>query len=499
MFCSKCGTELNEQGVCPKCGCKKGKIKTGVIIGCAIAGVAVVGIGVGVSVGEPTGVRLTEGSKYQYQVISPDDVIVEYSGLKPDKPLSRYGGTYVTDTSVYLTDEVGVYLDGEHFTTMADEFVAYTDIIWSWDESQNGDFYRAISDGRDGRLDESLFSGAISYADGTISTVEADEVWCGKDDEIDMHVSILFSDEEYKYLIPISETWDIEGDESSIEAGGESTLESEGDSEGTTTGNSEAVAVKENYLFSSSDCPELDIDWDLFNEVAAEKTEGYISDLFPKDVFSIMEGDPRVDWSIVNDMWYEWYLYNGELTDYQAMSMFVDDLFVTFEGRDDYAIENGYLSDIVFPHNEEIPRPSDYVAKTEYEVGYEEGVACTYTVEDVRSYFEPIYNINLSDYLAVHTTYTSYEFQSFAQSATIAASLYNMVVEKGITPDSKTAGFLQGLYDSGNVDAYNEYKYWYGMFASEDFEKRLLEIVEYMNSIDTETVDDSTQSSQAAE
>lgn len=165
-----------------------------------------------------TGIRVTDGAKYQFQVIDPEDIVIEYSGLKPDQSLAKYKGKYVTDTSVYLSNQVGVYLGEDHYTATVGEYVQYTDINWKWDSNNNWDMFintrNGVTEG-----DASMFEGIIDYADGTQSSVTADSVELGFEDNGNTEVvSIKFRDDTYTYKFAIPESWWDEGDGSELSA-----------------------------------------------------------------------------------------------------------------------------------------------------------------------------------------------------------------------------------------------------------------------------------------
>ncbi len=175
-----------------------------------------------------TGIRVTDGAKYQFQVIDPEDIVIEYSGLKPDRSLADYKGKYVTDTSVYLSNQVGVYLGEDHYTATVGEYVQYTDINWKWDSNNNWDMFVNTRNGAvDG--DASMFEGIIDYADGTQSSVTADSVELGFEDNGNTEVvSIKFRDDTYTYKFAIPESWWDEGDGSDLSAEDLEALRSQG-------------------------------------------------------------------------------------------------------------------------------------------------------------------------------------------------------------------------------------------------------------------------------
>ena len=175
-----------------------------------------------------TGIHVTDGAKYQFQVIDPEDIVIEYSGLKPDQSLAKYKGKYVTDTSVYLSNQVGVYLGEDHYTATVGEYVQYTDINWKWDSNNNWDMFvntrNGVTEG-----DASMFEGIIDYADGTQSSVTADSVELGFEDNGNTEViSIKFRDDTYTYKFAIPEAWWDEGDGSDLSADDLEALKSQG-------------------------------------------------------------------------------------------------------------------------------------------------------------------------------------------------------------------------------------------------------------------------------
>lgn len=171
----------------------------------AVVGLVVVGGIVALSVGKPNGIRVTEGPKYQYQVISPEDIIVEYSGLKPDKKLSAYDGNYVTDTSVYLSDRVGIYLDENHFEAQVGEYVNYVDVSFKWNVSDK-DLYLLSRRGLD--VSPSLFEGSIAYTDGYVGSIDAEEVELKiEGNKLKVYINFRGND-SVGYEIEIPEMWE---------------------------------------------------------------------------------------------------------------------------------------------------------------------------------------------------------------------------------------------------------------------------------------------------
>ena len=289
----------------------KKQVKYGLIAG----GVVLVGVAVGWSMGSPKGIHVTDGAKYQFQVIDPEDIVIEYSGLKPDRSLAKYKGKYVTDTSVYLSNQVGVYLGEDHYTATVGEYVQYTDINWKWDSNNNWDMFISTRNGvTEG--DASMFEGIIDYADGTQSSVTADSVELGFEDNGNTEVvSIKFRDETYTYKFAIPESWWDEGDGSDMSAEDLETLRGQ-DTEMTQDGSSTA-----DYVCSLKDVPELtNVDWDLFNKYASVNLRN------DGNLFSFLGKDVRVDWSLVNDSFNQYYGNTKE-----GMESFVSDLYCTYE------------------------------------------------------------------------------------------------------------------------------------------------------------------------
>lgn len=271
-----------------------------------------------------TGIHVTDGAKYQYQVIDPNDIIIEYSGLKPDQSLAKYNGKYVTDTSVYLSNQVGVYLGEDHYTATVDEYVQYTDINWKWDSNNNWDMFvntrNGVTEG-----DASMFEGIIDYADGTQSSVTADSVELGFEDNGNTEVvSIKFRDDTYTYKFAIPESWWDEGDGSELSAEDLEALKNQ-DTEMTQDGSSTA-----DYVYSLKDVPELtNVDWDLFNKYAS------VSFHNDSNVFSFLGKDVRVDWSLVNDSFNQYYGNTEE-----SMKSFVYDLYDTYTQNKGSELDN---------------------------------------------------------------------------------------------------------------------------------------------------------------
>lgn len=271
-----------------------------------------------------TGIRVTDGAKYQFQVIDPEDIVIEYSGLKPDQSLAKYKGKYVTDTSVYLSNQVGVYLGEDHYTATVDDYVQYTDINWKWDSNNNWDMFVNTRNGSvEG--DASMFEGIIDYADGTQSSVTADSVELGFEDNGNTEVvSIKFRDDTYTYKFAIPEAWWDEGDGSDLSAEDLEALRGQ-DTEMTQDGSSTA-----DYVYSLKDVPELtNVDWDLFNKYASVNLHN------DGNLFSFLGKDVRVDWSLVNDSFNQYYGNTEE-----GMKSFVYDLYETYEPNKGSELDN---------------------------------------------------------------------------------------------------------------------------------------------------------------
>lgn len=288
------------------------------------AGFLLAGFAIGWATGAPKGIHVTDGAKYQFQVIDPEDIVIEYSGLKPDRSLADYKGKYVTDTSVYLSNQVGVYLGEDHYTATVGEYVQYTDINWKWDSNNNWDMFVSTRNGvTEG--DASMFEGIIDYADGTQSSVTADSVELGFEDNGNTEVvSIKFRDDTYTYKFAIPEAWWDEGDGSDMSAEDLEALRGQ-DTEMTQDGSSTA-----DYVYSLKDVPELtNVDWDLFNKYASANLHS------DGNLFSFLGKDVRVDWSLVNDSFNQYYGNTDE-----GMLHFFGDLFETYEQNKGTELDN---------------------------------------------------------------------------------------------------------------------------------------------------------------
>lgn len=316
----------------------KKQVKYGLIAG----GVVLVGVAVGWSMGSPKGIHVTDGAKYQFQVIDPEDIVIEYSGLKPDRSLADYKGKYVTDTSVYLSNQVGVYLGEDHYTATVGEYIQYTDINWKWDSNNNWDMFvntrNGVTEG-----DASMFEGIIDYADGTQSSVTADSVELGFEDNGNTEVvSIKFRDDTYTYKFAIPESWWDEGDGSDLSAEDLEALRGQG------TEMTQDVSSTADYVYSLKDVPELtNVDWDLFNKYASVNLRN------DGNLFSFLGKDVRVDWSLVNDSFNQYYGNTDE-----GMLRFFSDLFETYEQNKSSELDNvGTYGDSCFylqPINDKI-------------------------------------------------------------------------------------------------------------------------------------------------
>lgn len=256
-----------------------------------------------------TGIRVTDGAKYQFQVIDPEDIVIEFSGLKPDRSLADYKGKYVTDTSVYLSNQVGVYLGEDHYTATVGEYVQYTDINWKWDSNNNWDMFISTRNGvTDG--DASMFEGIIDYADGTQSSVTADSVELGFEDNGNTEVvSIKFRDDTYTYKFAIPEAWWDEGDGSDLSAEDLETLKTQG-----TTSNS-SKADHSNWRIEVIDVSNEDFDTQfqtMWNIYKLWKTSIHTEDgkyFIPKE---ITNEDILIEYTIPEDS--NWYYVYGNAT-----------------------------------------------------------------------------------------------------------------------------------------------------------------------------------------
>lgn len=211
----------------------------------AVLGVVVAGVVVGWASGSPNGIHVSEGAKYQYQLINPDDIIIEYSGLKPDSKLSNYKGKYVTDTAMYLSDEVGVYLGDEHFKAKVGEYIKYSDINWTWNLS-DFEMYQLMNS--QGEASPSLFKGVVVYSDGTEGDISADRVTLEPSaDGSQIVVGVWFRDDIFYYKINIQERW---GDGESLSEEEKETFKQEGSS---TSGDSTGLSAEKITYSTAAD------------------------------------------------------------------------------------------------------------------------------------------------------------------------------------------------------------------------------------------------------
>ena len=173
--------------------------------------------------------------------------------------------------------------------------------------------------------DASMFEGIIDYADGTQSSVTADSVELGFEDNGNTEVvSIKFRDDIYTYKFAIPESWWDEGDGSELSAEDLEALRGQ-DTEMTQDGSSTA-----DYVYSLKDVPELtNVDWDLFNKYASVNLHN------DGNLFSFLGKDVRVDWSLVNDSFNQYY---GNTDD--GMLRFFSDLFETYEQNKGTELDN---------------------------------------------------------------------------------------------------------------------------------------------------------------
>lgn len=195
----------------------KHKILRKLIVGSLAAVVLLSGCGAQETIsmgtgGKPSGIHMSEGAKYQYQSVEPSDIIVEYSGLKPDCSLDKVDGTYLLDSSVYEGDTFGVYLDGEYFGTTIEEYVPYSDIQWAMvDNTEFWSVYgsRATSD----VIDTSMIEGKVIYSDGSEMIIEPERVWGTLGGgEVDYKLSVVYRGKVYGVSSPCPWLdWDMSG------------------------------------------------------------------------------------------------------------------------------------------------------------------------------------------------------------------------------------------------------------------------------------------------
>lgn len=167
--------------------------------------------------GRPSGIHMSEGAKYQYQSVEPSDIIVEYSGLKPDCSLDKVDGTYLLDSSVYEGDTFGIYLDGEYFGTTIEEYVPYSDIQWAM--VNNSEFWSTYGSKEfSGTIDTSMIEGKVIYADGSEMIIEPERVWGTLGGgEVDYKISVVYRDKVYEVSSPCPWLdWDMSGSDGEV-------------------------------------------------------------------------------------------------------------------------------------------------------------------------------------------------------------------------------------------------------------------------------------------
>ena len=154
------------------------------------------------------GIRIGNGTKYQYKKINSDDVIVVLDNGK-EVSLTNYTGDYVTDSSIYMDEQVGIVLGDKHYSTKVDEFIFASDITWSWDKSQEeAMFYARYKN--EGILDTSWFEGYVEYTDGTGQEICADSAKAFVDKNTTagmMTLALNYRGKEFKYEIEIKDHW----------------------------------------------------------------------------------------------------------------------------------------------------------------------------------------------------------------------------------------------------------------------------------------------------
>ncbi len=155
---------------------------------------------------KPVGIHVEGGAKYQYSKILLEDVVIEYSGVKPDIRLSEYGGVVVMDSNAYLSEEVGIYLGDEHFTCPV-ELIYYKGIDWTWELSDQEllDMYNSGDDGFNTQPSPELFTGTITYTDGAKGEVMPDSVAIRQDSK-GMNLYFEFYGNEYTRSIKFDST-----------------------------------------------------------------------------------------------------------------------------------------------------------------------------------------------------------------------------------------------------------------------------------------------------
>ena len=310
-------------------------MKKGIKYGLAVLGVVIVGVGVGWASGSPKGIHVSDGAKYQYQLIDPEDIIIEYSGLKPDMKLSKYKDKYVSDTTAYLTDSVGVYLGDNHFEAKVPEFVKYSDINWKWNIS-NVELYNLMVS--QGSVNTEFFEGTIDYADGMQGNVKADSVNL-RAEEGKMVVEVEFRGKKFPYKVEIKDNW---GDGESLSEEQLEQLKQEEQEQG-----SEVVDVNKTR-FSLEDAPELtNVDWDLFNSIYSEEF-GDAGFNKRKDLFKVVGADLRVNFEEFNKDYFLTYYGNTK----EGIYKFCSDIVDTYDGCGGVVEESAWCSPMCLePYN----------------------------------------------------------------------------------------------------------------------------------------------------
>ena len=277
-----------------------------------VTALILVGCGAEESEGEVAGIYMTDGPKYQYQMINADEIMLKYADGRPDKKLSDYNGSYTTDTAVYLGNEVGVYLDGERYSTVV-EYVPYTNI----DFKRNvGDIDLYILMCREMEAKTDWFEGTITYADGYVGSIDAKEVELKRNaDKLVVKITVWGND-ALGYEIVIPEAWDDmnlnEQSQEEINEWYENLNEGTSEVVNSDVVVSSSSKVKENDwdgLYSIVDAPGLtNIDWDLFNKYMYSYQGSFLGDdELEINVLQVIGKDPRIsnDWSELNKQFIE--------------------------------------------------------------------------------------------------------------------------------------------------------------------------------------------------
>lgn len=186
-------------------------------------------------------------------------------------------------------------------------------IDWTWSVSDY-ELYNTMMKQEEANLE--LFSGIIDYSDGHQETVKADSVDLIWEDGSTMVVEVEFRGKKFPYKVEIKDNW---GDGEKLSEEELEQLKQEEQEQG-----SEVVDVNKTR-FSLEDAPELtNVDWDLFNEVAAEFLgKSYYLDL--QGFYEELGSDPRIDWVEINESFNKYYGNS-----YDSMMTFVNDLFDTY-------------------------------------------------------------------------------------------------------------------------------------------------------------------------